>query len=341
MTKSNKTKSKSGKKKSGSAKKRKILRGFKFEPTWFSFVGALYSVLNYRKENISLSDLFGWTFSGFRINIEKNIFPHSVNDFPWQEVFPLICDNLGFNYHYIQSLKGYNLFYIKKTEAITLIKKEIDNSRPVIVFGLSSPEFGVVYGYDNEKEEIFFSDAKVIKGRLKYTELGEIHTKYLSVLSIEEKVRIDLRKTILYSLTYAVWYAKGFESIEDTSSNGLQAYDMWVEELRRRKFDPYGNSYNAAVIYESRQMITAYLNSIIPQFKPELTPHLKKATDRFQKVALSFNEYLKLYPYPGNIEDTLDKEKIQKGILILRDAEKYETEAINAIKSFLDSLRSR
>lgn len=323
------------------SKNSNILEGFEFEPTWFSFVGALYSTLNYRDEDVSLSDLFGWTFSGFRINISKNVFPYSVNDFPWQEVFPLICDNIGFNFHYIQSIKGYNLFYSKKNEAIDLIRKEIDSGRPVIAFGLSSPEFGVIYGYDDDQKILYFSDAKIPEGTLEYDKLGETQTKYLSILSIEDKVRIDLRKTILYSLTYAVWYANGYESIEEDSQSGLKAYDLWIEELRRQKFDPFGNSYNASVIYECRQMIVSYLNSIIPQFKPELKPHLKKAVDRYQKVAMSLNEFIKIFPYPGNLENTLEEEKIQKGIFALRDAEKYESEAIDYIDKFLESLKKK
>ena len=320
---------------------KKILKNFKFEPTWFSFVGALYSVLNYRKEKVALSDLFGWTFSGFRINIEKNIFPYSGNNFPWPEVFPLICDNIGYNFSYVQSIKGQNLFYTKKEEAIELIKSELNQKRPIIVFGLSSPEFGVVYGYDDEKKLLHFVDAKEQEGQIYYKDLGESKSKYLSVLAIKEKLRIDLRKTILYSLTYAVWYSDGFESIEEDSQGGLKAYDLWIEELRRRKFDHFGNSYNAAVVFECRQMIVSYLNSIIPQFKPDLTSHLKKANDRFKKVVLSFNEFIKIFPYPGSVEDTLDEEKILNAILTLRDAEKYEQEAINHIKAFLNKIMNK
>ena len=345
-----KTKKKSTKKKTGKRKikktsgkqqlSRKVLRGFKFEPAWFSLVGALYSVLNYRKENIPLSHLYGWTFSGFRINIEKNVFPNSVNNFPWQEVFPLICDNIGYNFHYIQSIKGQNLFYIKKEEAIELIREQIKEKQPVIAFGLDAPEFGVIFGYDDEKEILHFADAENAKGQLKYKELGETNTKYLSVLSIEEKLRIDVRKSILYSLTYALWYSEGYESIEENSFNGLKAYDLWIEELRRKKFDPYGNSYNASVILECRQNIVSYFNSIIPQFKPKLAGYLKKANRNFQKVVMNFNEFVKLFPYPGNIEDTLDEEKILSGIFALREAEKYETEAYKHIKDFLDDLKN-
>lgn len=317
-----------------------ILKDFKLETTWFSFVGALYSVLNYRKEKIALSDLYGWTFSAFRISIEKNLFPNSVHNFPWQEVFPLICDNIGYNYHYIQSIKGQNLFYFKKDEALSLIKNEIKNKRPVIAFGLAAHEFGVIYGYNDSDKILYFSDAKESEGILKFDDFGETQTKYLSILSIEDKIKIDLRKTILYSLTYGVWYADGFESIEDNCQSGLRAYDLWIEELRRRKFDPYGNSYNASVVFECRQMLVAYLNSIIPQFKPDLKSYLKKANDKFQKVVMSMNEFIKLFPFPGNIEDILDEEKVLNGILILRDAEKYEEEAFFHIKNFLKDLRN-
>src|SRR5690606_23799952 len=103
------------------------------------------------KKHLTLSEVMGYTGHAFRMNID----PVSVNlagptSFPGGYILRRNLCNLGFTSNLADPDKPIAPEKIEKTMA--LVQDSIDRGIPAISVDLFLPEFGLIYGYDDDQQ---------------------------------------------------------------------------------------------------------------------------------------------------------------------------------------------
>ncbi|MBG9794842.1 hypothetical protein ABD76_21105 [Paenibacillus dendritiformis] len=78
----------------------------------------------------------------------------------------------------------------QRREAIEFAQASIDRGLPVIGWSLFVPEFGLIYGYDDEKQELYCRDPQQ-DGALPYTKLNELPMKFVYMLRVTDSDDVD------------------------------------------------------------------------------------------------------------------------------------------------------
>src|SRR5690606_38586247 len=103
------------------------------------------------KKNYTLVDVMGITGHAFRINIDpKRIDVSGPTMFPGGYIIRRNLCNLGFISNLSDTDKPFTP--AKVEQVFALIQQSIDRGIPAIAFDLFIPEFGLIYGYDDEQQ---------------------------------------------------------------------------------------------------------------------------------------------------------------------------------------------
>ena len=222
------------------------------------------------------------------------------------------------------------------------IVDSINKGVPVIVWDVSSFDWGVIVGYDNKKTSysaISYGSGRPILCDVPYKKLGynSLPMEKLTVLIPGAPNNRDKNEIILNSLRAAVEHAEGREwSERPRYENGLSAYEQWAKGLGHKRvgtdFDAAGwnkvASWNAAVNYSARCYARDYLGIIMGD-----NPDLKKAHLAYTKVARLLKPVWEAFRKRGKEKPSDDI--IEGAVKRIRAAAKTEREAIKHIKSYL------
>ncbi|WP_042147962.1 hypothetical protein [Paucisalibacillus sp. EB02] len=314
--------------------------------TWTSAAAAVHGSIKYTDKNyLDLVDVMGLTGHAFRINIDKKeINVAGPTSFPGGYLLRKNLTNLGF----ISNLADPTVPVPpdKLEQTIALIQESIDRGIPAIVFDLFIPEFGLIYGYDDE-EKVFhakdsskdgvvsyeeFADAR---GVLYTTTVGESlpHSKY-------EMLRMAL-ETILDHAHGREWQAvfKGKYDI------GLKAYDTWIKVMEKRCGDANGNSYNIQVVSDAREFAAKFLHNLTIKWdgtnivERGVRKFAGEAAKHYEEVASYLVEMRELFPFPHG-GDPSSKENAERSIELLKRAKEAEKKGIKQLEILLDFMKN-
>lgn len=140
------------------------------------------------KADIELYEVMGLTGHAFRININPdNVDVAGPTAYTWEKFFSLGLINLGFKTSYVRSSNLTPPTPNELTRGLNLAQKSIDRGIPAITWDLFIPEFGVLYGYNDEKQELYGKDPRQ-DGTLPYEKLGYGQVGELFVMILEEEI---------------------------------------------------------------------------------------------------------------------------------------------------------
>ncbi|CAG9620259.1 hypothetical protein [Sutcliffiella rhizosphaerae] len=314
--------------------------------TQTSAAAVIHGVIKYTdKKDLSLVDVIGLTGHAFRINID----PIEVNvagptAFPGGYLIRKNLTNLGFISNLADPEAPVPPDKLERT--LQLIQDSIDRGIPAITFDLFIPEFGLIYGYDDDLQtfyakdcskdgEVSYEDFANINGVLYTTTVGESlpHSKY-------EMLRMALDTILDHS------YGREWQHIfQDKYVIGLKAYDTWIDVLHRRQADPHGNAFNALVVSDAREFAVKFLHDLSKNWdgtnivERGVRKFSSEAEKHFSKVANALVELRELFPFPGG-GDPLDSIRVEKGIELLTIAKNAEIDGIKTLETLANFMKN-
>ncbi|HAM79464.1 hypothetical protein [Ornithinibacillus bavariensis] len=312
-----------------------------------SAAAAIYGAITYgENSNFSLVDVMGLTGHAFRINIDcKEVNVAGPTMFPGGYILRRNLCNLGF----ISCLADAEAPVSPEnvTRTIALIQDSIDRGYPAIAFDLFVPEFGLIYGYDDEKQVFHGKDA-VNNGTIPYEKFSNVHSGVLFATTISEQLPHSKYERLRMALDMIVDHTLGREwnhIFKDQYKMGLEGYDAWMNVLKQRKADPYGQAYNIHVISDAREFAVQFLKELEQTWTADnivertVRKLAGEAAQCYQKTAAALIEMRDLFPFPegGNPQNPAHSDK---AIALLTTAKQGEEDGIKLLERLLHFMKA-
>jgi len=302
--------------------------------SFVSPLGAIAGILRYLKDVRPYYHLMGLSGFAFRINISDRACPSSPCAFHWDHFLSRAMMMLGYECDIVQAFSTSFRFQERLDEAHSLIRRSIDANLPLIGWELDLPEFGIIRGYDDDRGTYFIDGVLSEEGEqtLPYDKLGRGETESLFVLAPGRRFETDDLVCAKRALEYAVFHHRLEAPISKLYETGPAAYGKWMDALRRRDIDPFGNSYNARVVLDARVAGVTYLQHVATLFPVEDAAWIVDAASHFEQVADAFMLFSGLFAFPGEEKPFKDDVNVQKGVGWVSRARAEEKKAIDLIE---------
>jgi hypothetical protein len=313
--------------------------------TFTTAAEAIYGVVQYTDKNyLSFIDVFGLTGHAFRMNIDPEIINAAgPTSFAGGYIFRRNLCNLGF----ISSMTEMNTLITPEIleQTMNLVQKSIDKGIPVISFDLFIPEFGVIYGYDDEKQVFHAKDVSQ-DGYIPYSKV--VGERLTFLVAINESIPHSKYEMLRMALDMIVEHARGREwthVFKDRFAQGLAGYDAWIHVMERRTADEFGNAYNLAVISDAREYAVRFLHELKLKWngtnvvERNVRKYASEAFLHYKIAAESLIELRNMFPFPqgGNPKDPVVADQAIELLKIARDA---ELQGVMVLEGFLDFMKA-
>ena len=344
-----------------------------YHPCWISYLGSTSGILKSLGKDYDVVDTGGYSGWSFFINVMKGkLCPSAPTAHHAYLHMNSGISDLGFDiesYHIPRNFpsKEGELSEADEKNAKQLfdaVKAKIDETnRPVILWGIPIPEYGIVYGYtedsylvstlrrlnNNHDDPIKYNEIQA-PGWMHFFSFNEITSVLESQRDKDAIIRAFNFTTGQIKLAYSKYADEEgkpvpIKSLEENSVyltsekyiTGPEAFIEWAEVLETVGDDPHsyhGNSYLAECALEGRLTAVEFLI----RFKQKYTG--KRQSEYLNKAALAFTESLKLLRefnslFPFGFQGDMSVEKRRKGAKILRKIEPHESNAIEHLRSAL------
>ena len=328
--------------------KKTISKEAVYQPCWLSYTGAMAGALTALGRTCSIVDVGGYSGYAFIVNVSKGVTcpsgPTALPPETWKEIHNA-TENLGWtleDYVYPHSFPEVEGKHTPKEIEIarklfSKIKREVDEKdRPVVLWGLVVPEYGIVNGYEGESylvstfrrlanqpdDPIIFYDLKA--------------PGCLEAFFFRDKVRSNPTKLVKVALERATRFAEASMPINNNYVAGPEALDEWanvLESLPEKEQNYHGNSYVAACVWEGRAIAAEFLKRITETHSNESSEHLLAAYECYAKGMKLMGEFMKIFPFKFQGEMKLEDRR--KASNLRRKVKPLEKEAIQHMKTAL------
>lgn len=331
--------------------------------TWTSAAWALHVMLSHTEKTFSLPTVMGLSGHAFRINlVEGDIHIAGPTMYDMQELLGRGLQHLGYQatsmfHHKAKETIAPNANLVdpylltpeasKKRElaqalpeALELIHRSIDRGYPVVAFDLFIPEFGVIYGYDDEKQVLFAADPAGHDKELPFEHLGRGIIEELFVLAIDCPVSFEWKQSVRHALQMAIDHYRGKDMPLPGCVNGLDAYDAWISAFQAGTIEPNGNSYNLAVVQDARVLGARFLDELSQredvgaEDMQTFRTLCQEAADLCRVTAGHLKMLCNLFPFPagGNPNDASQS---TLAVELLQQAKRSEQETVAKLQDLL------
>ena len=317
--------------------------------TWTSAASAIHGAVNYTdKKHLSLIEVMGYTGHAFRMNIDPEMINAAApTSFPGGYILRRNLCNLGFTSNLADPDKPIAPEKIEKTMA--LVQDSIDRGIPAISVDLFLPEFGLIYGYDDD-QQVFYAKDVSQDGTITYERFANPRFELLFVVTISESLPHSKYEMLRMALDMIVDHARGREwndadFFKNRTAMGLAGYDAWIKVMENRSADELGNAYNMEVIADAREFAAQFLRELITKWNG--TNHVERkvreyaaaAEIHYEAVAAAFAELRAMFPFPQG-GTPKDPETADRAIVLLKAAQEAETKGVAVLEKFLDFMKA-
>ncbi|MFD0589917.1 hypothetical protein ACFQZE_18205 [Paenibacillus sp. GCM10027627] len=274
--------------------------------TWTSAGWAIHGAVSYTdKKHLTLTDVMGFTGLAFRLNIDpQSIHIAGPTSYPGGYIFRRNLCNLGFT-----SCLADPLVPVppdKLEQVMALVQESIDRGIPAISFDLFTPEAGLIYGYDDEKQLFHAKDVSQ-DGTLPYCTFSDSKIDLLFVVTISDSLPHSKYEMMRMALSMIVDHARGKEWMhifEGKFAQGLAGYEAWIKAMEELRADETGNAYNVAVVADAREFAARFLSE--QSFRWDGTNIVERtvrqrtgeAAKYYGEAAAALGELRELFPFP-------------------------------------------
>jgi hypothetical protein len=317
-----------------------------FTHTNLTDTGSMYSMLQYTdRKDLSLVEVAGYTANAFRIIIDRervNVAGYSAFEWPLhhREQFA----NLGFDTRCVGGPTEIPPTPEELERALELIQWSLDRGVPLLAWDLFVPEFGIIYGYDDEARTLRCRDITK-DGELPYEKLGRGQVHELYVMAVTGMKLVGKRTMLHGALRMAVSHAReqGYKREHSPYRNGLAGYDAWIEAFGKRNVEAYGNTLHGMYIYDQRLFAAEFLKRIADEIQGEAPEErlLKmlagQASVQYDNVADRLAEFVARFPFPKG-GDPNDPVQASAAIRHLSEARAEEEKGVELLEEMLKVL---
>lgn len=312
---------------------------------YHSYMASLATALNYIGVDVDPAYLMGTSAFAFRIWINKIMCPSAMSIFKWSVILTEAVEQTGFHCVYIDRMWDEDdKEQEKREQARAEIIKRIDLGIPAIAWDVAKAEWGLITGYDNEKQLYSTLTYEGKPSSLPFSRLGKNGIDVLSVTIPSEPNERNRENVILNSLEAAVAHAEQKEWTDRPDyQNGLAAFDLWallfdrwallVEAGKNNNLPsdlPRFAVYYAEHYYSARCYARDYLNTISNGNKM-----LRKAALSYGKVASFIKPVWECF----SNKKKLDVKTLNYLAQNVRSAKAAEEEGIKSIKEYLAQIK--
>ena len=324
-----------------------IERKTNWNETWTSAAHAIYGAVGYtEKKHLSLVDVMGLTGHAFRMNIEpKQIHIAGPTSFPGGYIFRRNLCNLGFISNLGDAAAPPTPEQVEGT--LALIHETLDKGVPAIAFDLFIPEFGLIYGYDDDKQ-LFHAKDLSQDGTISYAQFADPKIGVLFVITISESLPHSKYEMLRMALDMIVDHARGREwnaRFKGRYSMGLAGYEAWIKAMEKRKADELGNAYNVEVVADAREFAAQFLRELVVRWngtgsvERRVREFATEAAEHYEAVAAAFAELRAMFPFPQG-GTPKEETTAEQAIHWLKLAQEAETKGVAVLERFLDFMKA-
>ncbi|MRG86144.1 hypothetical protein [Salinibacillus xinjiangensis] len=317
-----------------------------YNSSWTSAATALLSACRYYKPELTMIEFMGYSGHAFRININADdVDVAGPTGYDWESFFRKGLSNLGFTCRAIRTVNFTPPSPQELTDAMSLIQNSIDKGIPAICWDMFIPEFGNIYGYDDDKKEFMAKDPGG-NGTLPYEKLGRGQINELFVMSVEDTNEMDKSKQLKGALELAIdhAYQRVHEDHLPPYENGIKGYDAWIQAFQKQQVSDFGNAYNVAVVHDARRFAAKFFSKLAQEWDEEMEngETIKnlafEASKFYDKVVTQLELLVNMYPFPDGGNPNHSKQA-QQTIEILGKAKQAEEHAVQTLENMLYELK--
>jgi len=325
--------------------KKIISKKAEYLPCWLSYTGAIAGSLRALGVDCDTVDVGGYSGYAFIINVSKGVTcpsgPTALPTKTWKQIHKG-TESLGWTMEHYEYPHDYpakegnptpqEIEIVKKL--FNKIKQEIDESdRPVVLWGLVAPEYGIVKGYEGNSyiTSTFRTLAKQPEEPINFHDLKA--PGCIDAFFFRDKVEQNAATRDKEALERAINFAATTVPIRNDYVGGSGALDEWaniLENLPKEKQNYMGNSYVGACVCEGRFMSAEFLTRLSKKHVGKQSEHLREAAECYKKGWKLMEEFTRIFPFKFQGEMKLEDRK--KGAEMLRKVRPIEEEAIKHMK---------
>lgn len=328
-----------------------ISRTAEYQPCWLSYTGAVAGALRSLGVECGIVDVGGYSGYAFLVNVPVDNFcpsgPTAHHPSTWEEILRGTND-IGYLIESIATGGGYPSIEGEPTpddisrarRLFERVKEEVDSDRPVVIWGLPIPEYGIVNGYKGQSYVTSTYRRLINPGEpeepVLYYELqspGELHAIFFKA-----PVERDAEEVHRKALERAVRFAMGKISVVEGYATGPSAFDEWAKVLESAHLDEvsyHGNSYVAACLHEAREMASGFLGRLAESYQGTRSESLRDVSQAYAESAEALKGFTELFPF--SMAGEMPTEKRVKGAEILKRVKTMEDGAIGYLKEVVES----
>ncbi|MBB6671344.1 hypothetical protein [Cohnella nanjingensis] len=315
--------------------------------TMTTAASAIYGAVSYTdKKHLTLVDVMGLTGHAFRLNIDpKQIHAAGPTSFPGGYILRRNLANLGFISNLADAEMPVTPELAERT--IALVQQAIDRGTPAIAFDLFIPEFGLIYGYDDERQ-LFHAKDVSHDGTISYRQFVESKIGVLFAVTIAESLPHSKYEMLRMALDMIVSHARGEEwnhVFKDKFAMGLSGYGAWIDVMRKREADAFGNAYNVEVVADARAFAAEFLRRLTVQWNGAnivermVRERAAEAAAHYEAVAEAFRGMESLFPFPQG-GTPQDAEIADRAVVLLADAQAAEEKGVKVLEQLFDFMKA-
>jgi DNA-binding HxlR family transcriptional regulator len=324
-----------------------------YQPCWLSYTGAMAGSLKALGVNCDVVDVGGYSGYAFLINVSKgDTCPSGPTALgaAWKQIHKA-TESLGWALeHYTEGFHCYPKVEGKHTpneielarKLFERVKRAINKDKPVVLWGLVVPEYGIVTGYKGEsyltstfrhltnqpENPILFYDLHAPSG--------------LEAFFFKDKVKPDPILLGRGAVENAIRFAEAKNPTLDNYVAGPEALDEWanvLENLPEEKQNYHGNSYVAACVCEGRAIATEFLKRLADKHPGKHSEHLLAAAECYAKGAKLMEGFTQIFPF--RFQGEMNAKDRKKAAELLRKIKPLEEEAIGHMKIALETWKNQ
>ena len=221
-----------------------------------------------------------------------------------------------------------------RAAVVSVIHHAIDRKHVVIAFGLHTPEFGLVTGYDDSRGQFLVSTLTTEQQGAAlplamWPPPGS--TEAAPVMVIKRGGRFERDAAEQAALRFALEEA-GAEPGHGELAVGIAAYDQWYAALLSPDvvLDGRGHAYTIQMLLAARREAGQFVASLAGRAKAGTT--LQAAEGAYRQEVLALSRLASVFPYPHG-SDVTNARVREQGARYLATALGHERAALEAIRA--------
>ncbi|MDB5054814.1 MAG: sigma-70 family polymerase sigma factor, partial [Bacilli bacterium] len=229
-------------------------------------------------------------------------------------------------------------------KALDLIHHSLDRGYPVLAWDIFFPEFGLIYGYDDEQRRLY-ADECGRRDTLPYENLGRSVLEEIFVLAIDESFEVNQHDRLHNAMLMILEHYDGKENENPSDSvKGIRAYEVWCDAFRGGNVEPNGNAYNIAIIMNGRKYAAEFLKEVqtnwpdIEDADNRIRLLLGEAVELYTEISSKLTTLHEMFPFPEGGEPNTPT-KSQQTIELLQIIKTLEIKGVETLRNILDLLQ--